>query len=354
MRAGCPYNARHRSKATESCRTMPYDPDRHHRRSLRLPGYDYTQPGAYFVTICTYQRVCLFDEPRLRAIAERCWRALARHRSRVILDAWVVMPDHVHGIMVIPAAGVDDAATGTFNHRALSPIAAIDALDEAALSVVGGASSSIAAIDAVLDASPPHDGGAPSPIAAIDAVLDASPPHDGGAPSPIAAIDAVLDASPPHDGGAPSPIAAIDAVLDASPPHAGGAQQWPQVNTVDAIVRSVSRTHPFSRTRATAAPLRDAPVRSGGDHRSPGLGINVPPGSLGALVRTYKSTVTRFVNRVRRTPGAPVWQRGYWERIIRDERHLAATRRYIANNPRRWAEQRDNLDALLARMNSRE
>jgi len=291
---------------------MPYDPDRHHRRSLRLPGYDYTQPGAYFVTICTYQRVCLFDEPRLRAIAERCWRALARHRSRVILDAWVVMPDHVHGIMVIPAAGVDDAATGTFNHRALSPIAAIDALDEAALSVVGGASSS------------------------------------------IAAIDAVLDASPPHDGGAPSPIAAIDAVLDASPPHAGGAQQWPQVNTVDAIVRSVSRTHPFSRTRATAAPLRDAPVRSGGDHRSPGLGINVPPGSLGALVRTYKSTVTRFVNRVRRTPGAPVWQRGYWERIIRDERHLAATRRYIANNPRRWAEQRDNLDALLARMNSRE
>ncbi len=312
MRAGCPYNARHRSKATESCRTMPYDPDRHHRRSLRLPGYDYTQPGAYFVTICTYQRVCLFDEPRLRAIAERCWRALARHRSRVILDAWVVMPDHVHGIMVIPAAGVDDAATGTFNHRALSPIAAIDALDEAALSVVGGASSS------------------------------------------IAAIDAVLDASPPHDGGAPSPIAAIDAVLDASPPHAGGAQQWPQVNTVDAIVRSVSRTHPFSRTRATAAPLRDAPVRSGGDHRSPGLGINVPPGSLGALVRTYKSTVTRFVNRVRRTPGAPVWQRGYWERIIRDERHLAATRRYIANNPRRWAEQRDNLDALLARMNSRE
>jgi putative transposase len=84
------------------------------------------------------------------------------------------------------------------------------------------------------------------------------------------------------------------------------------------------------------------------------MGINVPAGSLGAMVRTYKSTVTRFANRVLRKPGAPVWQRGYWERIIRDERHLDATRRYIANNPRRWVEDRDNLDDLLARMNSRD
>jgi putative transposase len=41
---------------------MPYDPQRHHRRSIRLPGYDYTQPGAYFITIVTHQRMPLFGE----------------------------------------------------------------------------------------------------------------------------------------------------------------------------------------------------------------------------------------------------------------------------------------------------
>ncbi len=41
---------------------MKYNPDQHHRRSLRLPGYDYSQPGAYFVTICAYQRQCIFGE----------------------------------------------------------------------------------------------------------------------------------------------------------------------------------------------------------------------------------------------------------------------------------------------------
>src|SRR5580765_4981499 len=41
---------------------MPYDPDRHHRRSIRLRGYDYSQAGAYFVTVCVQQRECLFGE----------------------------------------------------------------------------------------------------------------------------------------------------------------------------------------------------------------------------------------------------------------------------------------------------
>src|SRR5213080_2239480 len=88
---------------------MPYDPNRHHRRSIRLPGYDYTQPGAYFVTICTHERQCIFDNPALRRIAERQWLALVRSEQRgavggrVELDAWVVMPDHIHGIIVIGA-----------------------------------------------------------------------------------------------------------------------------------------------------------------------------------------------------------------------------------------------------------
>src|SRR5262245_40079432 len=86
---------------------MPYDPSRHHRRSIRLPGDDYTQPGFYFVTIVTHERRCLFDNHALRVIAEQQWRALA-HIDRVVLDMWVVMPNHVHGIITIVGSGGDD------------------------------------------------------------------------------------------------------------------------------------------------------------------------------------------------------------------------------------------------------
>lgn len=86
---------------------MPYDPNRHHRRSIRLREYDYTQPGFYFVTICTHARLRLFDDPALRRIAEEQWATLndaglrGAHAGRVSVDTWSVMPDHVHGIIVI-------------------------------------------------------------------------------------------------------------------------------------------------------------------------------------------------------------------------------------------------------------
>jgi len=68
----------------------------------------------------------------------------------------------------------------------------------------------------------------------------------------------------------------------------------------------------------------------------------VAPGSLGAIVRGYKSAVARRINQGRRTPGARVWQSRYHERIIRSEPHLNAVRAYILDNPRRWAEDRLN------------
>jgi REP element-mobilizing transposase RayT len=63
--------------------------------------------------------------------------------------------------------------------------------------------------------------------------------------------------------------------------------------------------------------------------------------------------VTKRVKAMSKAAGTDlkVWQRGYWERIIRNERELNATREYIRNNPIRWAEDRDNLDSLLAKMN---
>ena len=89
--------------------SMPYDPQKHHRRSIRLKGYDYTQPGAYYITLCTKERQCLFgdvvkSEMRLNAlgyIAFTCWQAIPNHFPHVELDAFVIMPNHLHGILVI-------------------------------------------------------------------------------------------------------------------------------------------------------------------------------------------------------------------------------------------------------------
>ncbi|NOZ07115.1 MAG: transposase, partial [Chloroflexi bacterium] len=67
---------------------------------------------------------------------------------------------------------------------------------------------------------------------------------------------------------------------------------------------------------------------------------------LGQLVGAFKTVSAKQINIIRQTPGAPVWQRGYHDRIIRDEREWAAIRAYIAHNPRRWAKDRDNLEVL--------
>ena len=80
---------------------MPFDPDRHHRRSMRLRGYDYSQEGAYFITICTDHRELFFDDDALRQIAEECWLAIPEFNPGVELDEWVVMPNHLHGIVVL-------------------------------------------------------------------------------------------------------------------------------------------------------------------------------------------------------------------------------------------------------------
>jgi REP element-mobilizing transposase RayT len=88
---------------------MKYDSQKHHRRSIRLKGYDYTQVGAYFITICTWQGKCLFgdvvnNEVQLSHYGETVrlkWHYLPRRYPHVQLDAFVIMPNHVHGIIFL-------------------------------------------------------------------------------------------------------------------------------------------------------------------------------------------------------------------------------------------------------------
>ncbi len=90
------------------------------RRSPRLRDYDYSQPGAYFVTVCAWQRGCLFgavvdDEVRLSSLGEivrACWDEIPNHRRDVELDAFVIMPNHFHAIVVILDQSKDAAGNG--------------------------------------------------------------------------------------------------------------------------------------------------------------------------------------------------------------------------------------------------
>jgi REP element-mobilizing transposase RayT len=210
---------------------MGYDPQRHHRRSIRLKGYDYTALGAYFVTICTQDRVHMFGEVvdgdmRLNPygrVVDTYWSRVPRHFPHVTLDAWVVMPNHVHGIIVINDAPsrVDERCRGRG-----------EAIPEPRSATV----------------------------------------HDSESPSSVISVGHTGIASPLRPHGAPS-------------------------------------------------------------------------GSLGAIVGNFKSITTRRINRMKHTPGGRVWQRNYWERIIRDEGAYQRIQRYIENNPALWEEDQLHPDA---------
>ncbi len=99
---------------TSKPRRPGYDPTIHHRRSIRLRGHDYAAGGAYFVTLCVANhrplfgtvvngRMALNDVGRA---ASACWRQIPAHFPQVALDEWVIMPDHVHGIIVMSGDGV--------------------------------------------------------------------------------------------------------------------------------------------------------------------------------------------------------------------------------------------------------
>jgi REP element-mobilizing transposase RayT len=91
---------------------MKYDPDRHHRHSIRLKDHDYSQAGTYFVTICTHNRECLFgeirdgemrlNEPGIMVMSG--WEQLNERFPEVKIDAHVVMPNHIHGIIWLEGA----------------------------------------------------------------------------------------------------------------------------------------------------------------------------------------------------------------------------------------------------------
>ncbi len=102
----------------------PPEPNHQGRRSLRLPHYDYRQEGAYFITVCTHSRQPLFGSIRCDKmylneagrIAANCWAAIPSHYPNGQIDTFVVMPNHIHGIIFITN---DHRTVGANNHSPL-------------------------------------------------------------------------------------------------------------------------------------------------------------------------------------------------------------------------------------------
>ena len=106
---------------------MKYNPDIHHRRSIRLKGYDYSQAGLYFITICTHNRLCIFgiiknDEMILNdagQMIETQWLKLTERFTGIHLCECVVMPNHFHGIIKLtvgaPLVGAQNKANVQIN-----------------------------------------------------------------------------------------------------------------------------------------------------------------------------------------------------------------------------------------------
>ena len=112
-------------------RQMKYDPTKHNRRSIRLKGYNYAQPGYYFITICTDRKFCLFGAiannqlhlNEFGRIAFACWQAIPEHFPRIKLDRFVVMPNHVHGILIMTDAGRGKALPCPYEGKFGKPVA---------------------------------------------------------------------------------------------------------------------------------------------------------------------------------------------------------------------------------------
>ena len=91
---------------------MIYDPEKHHRRSIRLRGYDYARSGLYFVTLVTHERECLFGDildgsmclNQQGRVVDEEWRRCADMRREVTLDAYIIMPNHLHAVVSIVGA----------------------------------------------------------------------------------------------------------------------------------------------------------------------------------------------------------------------------------------------------------
>ncbi len=353
---------------------MAYDPEKHHRRSIRLKGYDYTQPGAYFITICTHGRECLFGEiidgemhlNEAGQIVVQTWQDLPNHVPNVQLDAFVVMPNHVHGIIIITeraggiGAGLKPART------TMGPGSAADSGSTPGPGSAGGAGSTAGpgsvgagSVGAGSEPAPttttapgsaagsgpttgPGSAAGSGPATAPGSAAGSGPTTGPGsaagsdpttAPGPTAGSGPTAGAgSAMGSGRAAAPDSAAGSGRAAAPDSAAGSGP---TAAPDSAAGSGPTTAPGSTPGSGPVGAGSEPAPTAPTEPAPTAPTRSSYG-LPEIVRQFKTFSARRINELRGTPGTPVWQRNYYEHIIRNESSLNRIRQYIAENPARW------------------
>ena len=85
--------------------------NKHLRRSIRLPGFDYSSARAYFVSLCTRERACLLNDAVVKGIIDNVWHTLPEWFPTISLDEFVIMPNHIHFIVWLGSPNTPDAPT---------------------------------------------------------------------------------------------------------------------------------------------------------------------------------------------------------------------------------------------------
>jgi putative transposase len=308
--------------------TMTYDRQKHHRRSIRLQGYDYAQPGAYFITICTQGGEALFGEivsgrMCLNAAGEMVWRWWAGLNDKypsVRTDAAIVMPNHFHGIIVI--TGDPKPGQQGQPHRAAPTNVPLD-------TTVGPTQPGYPQTNATVGATPR---GRPDTDTAVG-------PTPRGRPHTDTTVGTTQPSHPQTNaivGATPRGRPDTDTAVGPTPrgrPH------------TDTTVGTTQPSHPQTNATVGATPRGRPRGRPQGDHPNPKP--HDPPPTLGQIVGWFKTmTTNEYIRGVKQLGWPPfpgkVWQRNYYEHIIRNRQTLDRIRAYIQTNPKRWSLDREN------------
>ena len=255
-------------------------------KSLRRPYWDYRRDGAYFITICTKNRVWYFGEviegkmelSSLGVIANTLWNEIPEHTRNCRLGAFVIMPDHVHGILILKNNGGDSQR---------SVVACNDA---------------------------------PNPTKIKNSI---SQTNVNDAPNPTKIKNSI---SQTNVNDAPNPTKIKNSISQINVNDAPNPTKIKNSISQDSFDISIEKYHPsdFGRFKKNVNVMSQ---------------ISPKANSISAIIRSYKSAVTKRANEL---GYCFQWQSRFHDRIIRDKRAYWVISRYIENNPRKWGKMNES------------
>jgi hypothetical protein len=324
-----------------------FDPERHHRRSIRRKGHDYRQ-GVYFVTITAAARQPLFGEVRngvvwlsaAGALIADVWMHLPIHFPSVRLDAFVVMPDHFHGILVLGEVDWWEGITGASRTPfVLTPPMRYPPFWEQMLAAEARARGVPECLPPAPTAivAPPVGARFPRPEISNPEISNPeilnpeisnpeTPNHENSPGNPLGSMHGAVGFT---QGAATAPLP--NAPVRARSPH-------PEIPSHEASCHEDSPENPLGFTHGAVGFTQGAVGFTQGAATAPlphETRSRLQNPTLGQIIAYFKYQTTKRYNLPQAQPGATLWHTNYYERRLATCDALSAARAYILTNPAR-------------------